>query len=107
MVFGNFIPTEYFTRSYGGENLSYWGHNTKFSLPGFIKAFNSCFFFFAGFEVFSTAGRNISNPEKNIGRGIILIMLISTIFYIRLLVLLVKKLQIFVKKILIEKYNFN
>ena len=67
---------------HGGENLSYWGHNTKFSLPGFIKAFNSCFFFFAGFEVFSTAGRNISNPEKNIGRGIILIMLISTIFYI-------------------------
>ncbi len=67
---------------HGGENLSYWGHNTKFSLPGFIKAFNSCFFFFAGFEVFSTAGRNISNPEKNIGSGIILIMLISTIFYI-------------------------
>ncbi|WP_158676158.1 hypothetical protein [Spiroplasma poulsonii] len=27
--------------------------------------------------------------------------------YIRLLALLVKKLQIFVKKILIEKYNFN
>ncbi|WHQ36544.1 APC family permease [Spiroplasma sp. SV19] len=67
---------------HGGENLSYWGHNTKFSLPGFVKAFNFCFFFFAGFEVFSTAGRNISNPEKNIGRGIILIMLISTIFYI-------------------------
>ncbi|WP_348734845.1 amino acid permease [Spiroplasma endosymbiont of Ammophila pubescens] len=51
-------------------------------MPGFIKAFNSCFFFFAGFEVFSTAGKNISNPEKNIGRGITLIMLISTIFYI-------------------------
>ncbi|MBW1241325.1 MAG: hypothetical protein EIB84_00110 (plasmid) [Spiroplasma poulsonii] len=29
------------------------------------------------------------------------------ILYIRLLALLVKKLQIFVKKILIEKYNFN
>ncbi|KAF0850751.1 hypothetical protein [Spiroplasma poulsonii] len=27
--------------------------------------------------------------------------------FIRLLALLVKKLQIFVKKILIEKYNFN
>lgn len=67
---------------HGGENLSYWGHHTNFSLPGFIKAFNSCFFFFAGFEVFSTAGKNISNPEKNIGRGITLIMLISTIFYI-------------------------
>ncbi len=66
----------------GNENLNYWGHHTKFSLPGFIKAFNSCFFFFAGFEVFSTAGKNISNPEKNIGRGITPIMLISTIFYI-------------------------
>ncbi|WP_158676179.1 hypothetical protein [Spiroplasma poulsonii] len=28
-------------------------------------------------------------------------------WFIRLLALLVKKLQIFVKKILIEKYNFN
>ncbi|KAF0852079.1 MAG: ABC transporter permease [Spiroplasma poulsonii] len=32
---------------------------------------------------------------------------ITTFLYIRLLALLVKKLQIFVKKILIEKYNFN
>ncbi|WP_241970145.1 hypothetical protein [Spiroplasma poulsonii] len=31
----------------------------------------------------------------------------DAIEYIRLLALLVKKLQIFVKKILIEKYNFN
>jgi|GEM_PF-818392 len=47
-----------------------------------MNTFTSCFFFFAGFEIFATAGKNINNPEKNIGKGITLIILISTIFYI-------------------------
>ncbi|WP_277870738.1 hypothetical protein [Spiroplasma poulsonii] len=42
--------------------------------------------------------KDITNWEKN---------QTNKLKYIRLLALLVKKLQIFVKKILIEKYNFN
>jgi amino acid transporter len=47
-----------------------------------VGAFNSCFLAFAGFEVFSTAGKNIENPSKNISKGIILVMIISATFYI-------------------------
>ncbi|WP_342218957.1 hypothetical protein [Spiroplasma endosymbiont of Amphimallon solstitiale] len=46
-----------------------------------MNTFTSCFFFFAGFEFFSTAGKNVNNPEKNIGKGITLIMIIMTVFY--------------------------
>jgi amino acid transporter len=52
------------------------------SMNVFVKAFTSCFFFFAGFETFATAGKNIENPDKNLGRGILIIMLISTVFYV-------------------------
>ncbi|MBW1242246.1 MAG: hypothetical protein EIB84_05560 [Spiroplasma poulsonii] len=56
------------------------------------------------------------SPNWKLGTSIIFIVVpvfftiasyITTFLYIRLLALLVKKLQIFVKKILIEKYNFN
>jgi amino acid transporter len=52
-----------------------------------VSSFNSCFYFFAGFEIFSTAGQNVKNPQKNIGLGVTLIMIISTIFYVLILVL--------------------
>lgn len=70
--------------SNGSSSWNYWtsdGHS-PLSFAGFMNTFTSCFFFFAGFEVFATAGKNINNPEKNIGKGITLIILISTIFYI-------------------------
>ncbi|AKM54247.1 transmembrane protein permease [Spiroplasma eriocheiris] len=89
----------------GGDNLSYWSQNSKFSLGGFVKAFNSCFFFFAGFEVFSTAGRNISKPEKNISRGIILIMLISTIFYIVISIIFFAAFNEFVQNMNMGSWN--
>ncbi|AGM24996.1 APC family permease [Spiroplasma chrysopicola] len=92
----------------GPENLSYWGENSHFSLPGFVKAFNSCFFFFAGFETFSTAGKNIINPEKNIGRGITLIMFISTIFYIVISIIFFAAFNSFVQNMNMGTWNsFN
>lgn len=52
-----------------------------------ISSFNSCFYFFAGFEIFATAGNNVKDPEKNIGRGVTIIMLVSTIFYVVVLLI--------------------
>ncbi|ATZ18737.1 hypothetical protein ESOMN_v1c03550 [Williamsoniiplasma somnilux] len=66
----------------GHDNMQHWTTKSEISLEGFVKAFNSCFFFFAGFEVFSTAGKNIENPEKNVGKGVVIIMAISTVFYV-------------------------
>jgi amino acid transporter len=47
-----------------------------------VKCFNSCFFAFIGFELFATAGKNVQNPQKTIGKGIVVIMLIATLFYV-------------------------
>ncbi len=68
--------------THGSSNWNHWTNNSHLSFAGFMNTFTSCFFFFAGFEIFATAGKNINNPEKNIGKGITLIILISTIFYI-------------------------
>jgi amino acid transporter len=50
-----------------------------------MTTFSTCFYFFAGFEIFSTAGANVENPNRNIGLGVTLIMIISTIFYIAIM----------------------
>ncbi len=68
--------------SQGSTNWHYWVNNSTLNFNGFMNSFISCFFFFAGFELFATAGKNINNPEKNIGKRITLIVLICTIFYI-------------------------
>jgi amino acid transporter len=51
-----------------------------------MSTFSTCFYFFAGFEIFSTAGQNVENPNRNIGLGVTLIMIISTIFYVIIMV---------------------
>ncbi|WP_342269048.1 APC family permease [Spiroplasma endosymbiont of Aspidapion aeneum] len=56
--------------------------NSKLTLSSFSVAFTSCFFFFLGFETFSTMGKNVMNPEKNIGKAIIWIMGLAIIFYV-------------------------
>lgn len=66
----------------GSSNWEHWTSQSEVTFSGFMNTFTSCFFFFAGFEVFATAGKNIENPGKNIGKGITIIILISTIFYI-------------------------
>ena len=69
----------------GSSNYQYWTHppsSLDITFPKFIAVFNAFFFYFAGFETFSTAGRNIENPERNIGLGIVIIMGICTLFYV-------------------------
>ncbi|WP_369024915.1 amino acid permease [Mycoplasma capricolum] len=71
----------------GSTNYKMWNNDFNQSIKtlsfnAFSKAFVSCFFFFSGFESFATAGKNIKNPEKNLSKGIMIIMLISSIFYI-------------------------
>jgi amino acid transporter len=51
-----------------------------------IQCFNTCFFFFGGFEVYATAGKNVQNPNRNVGLGVILVMAFSTLFYILTLI---------------------
>ncbi|QVK07107.1 APC family permease [Mycoplasma mycoides] len=71
----------------GSSNYQMWNHSYNESINGlsfnaFSKAFVSCFFFFSGFESFATAGKNIKDPEKNLAKGIMITMLVSSIFYI-------------------------
>ncbi|MDR0739657.1 MAG: hypothetical protein LBF00_02160 [Mycoplasmataceae bacterium] len=53
----------------GKSNVEYWASDSSLTFDSFIGAFNSCLLAFAGFEVFSTAGKNIENPSKNISKG--------------------------------------
>ncbi|WFQ95339.1 amino acid permease [Mycoplasma feriruminatoris] len=71
----------------GSSNYQMWNHDYNESIKGlsfnaFSKAFVSCFFFFSGFESFATAGKNIKDPEKNLSKGIMIVMLVSSVFYI-------------------------
>jgi amino acid transporter len=75
----------------GSDNLKDWANystsNDALHADQIVSSFNSCFYFFAGFEIFSTAGHNVKNPQKNIGLGVTLIMIISTIFYVAILLI--------------------
>ncbi|AUM62918.1 APC family permease [Spiroplasma monobiae] len=51
-------------------------------LPGFTKAFTTCFFAFGGIETFITTGKNIKNRSRNMPIAIIVIMIATTAFYI-------------------------
>jgi amino acid transporter len=79
------------TNGAGSQNISDWANYSASSdalhADQIISSFNSCFYFFAGFEIFSTAGHNVKNPQKNIGLGVTLIMIISTIFYVVILLI--------------------
>jgi amino acid transporter len=43
----------------------------------FTQAFNVAFFTLAGFESILTSGKNVENPQKNLGKGINISMIIS------------------------------
>lgn len=76
----------------GAANYAYWtkpvtdnpatSGGAQLSFKGVLNAFTASFFYFAGFETFSTAGRNTENPERTIGLGIMLVILICLVFYI-------------------------
>ncbi|MBE4704006.1 APC family permease [Spiroplasma platyhelix] len=55
----------------------------------FSKAFTSCFFFFLGFETYSTIGKNVKNPQKNISRSIVIVMSLATLFYVLVTVFMI------------------
>ncbi|WP_342252212.1 APC family permease [Spiroplasma endosymbiont of Amphibalanus improvisus] len=67
---------------YGGENYSEAASNTSITMKSFSDGFSTCFFFFLGFETYSTVSKNVENPEKNVGRSAIWVIAISTIFYL-------------------------
>ncbi|WP_342269190.1 amino acid permease [Spiroplasma endosymbiont of Aspidapion aeneum] len=60
------------------DNVSH----SSIELHSFTTAFTSSFFFFLGFETYATMGQNVVNPEKNIGKSVIIVMVLSTAFYI-------------------------
>lgn len=66
------------------ENASSWSHNSTLTFSGFASAFSACFYYFTGFEVFATAGENLEEPEKNLSKGIIWVIVLSGVFYVGL-----------------------
>lgn len=50
-----------------------------FHFGGIFYAFNNYLFSFAGFEIFSTTGLNLRNPERDLSQGIRLIMILAII----------------------------
>jgi amino acid transporter len=52
-------------------NAKAWANDSHLTFAGFANAFSACFYYFTGFEIFSTAGKNLEKPEKNLGKGIL------------------------------------
>lgn len=57
-------------------------------LGSFYSAFTAFFFFYLGFEVYSSVTKNIQDPEKNIGRSIFIVLLLTTLFYLLVTVIM-------------------
>lgn len=57
------------------------------TLPKINNAFSGFFYFFIGFETFIVVGKNVQNPRKNFGKGILTVLALSTIFYLVISVL--------------------
>jgi len=55
----------------------------------FSEAFTACFFFFLGFETYATIGKNVRNPQKNISLSIVIVMALSTLFYVLVTILMI------------------
>lgn len=56
--------------------------NINLTLPKINNAFSGFFYFFIGFETFIVVGKNVKNPTKNFGKGILIVLLLSTVFYL-------------------------
>lgn len=63
--------------------------NQKLNASSFSEAFTACFFFFLGFETYSTIGKNVKNPQKNISCSIIIVMTMATLFYVLVTILMI------------------
>ena len=69
-----------------GAGWRYWttnvadGGGNQISFRGCLNVAVAAFFSYSGFETYSTAGRNLKDPERNTGRGINIIMLLVICF---------------------------
>lgn len=73
----------------GSSNYNEVISHQSLTASSFSKAFTSCFFFFLGFETYSTIGKNVKNPQKNIGLSIIIVMILTTLFYVLVTALMI------------------
>lgn len=73
----------------GTSNYENIINNQTITASSFSKAFTSCFFFFLGFETYSTIGKNVKNPQRNISRSIVIVMTLSTLFYVLVTILMI------------------
>lgn len=73
----------------GTSNYTNVINHQSLTANSFSKAFTACFFFFLGFETYATIGKNVKNPQKNIGRSIIIVMVLSTLFYVTVIALMI------------------
>lgn len=79
----------------GTDNYKNIIDHQSITASSFSQAFTSCFFFFLGFETYSTIGKNVQNPQKNMGRSIIIVMILTTFFYISIIVLMIGAMSTF------------
>ncbi|ASP27944.1 putative permease [Spiroplasma corruscae] len=77
MIFG--LAAGFTSESSG---LDYYISNSKLSFGSFSKTFTTVFFAFAGIETFISTGKNIKKRSRNMPIAIIVIMIVTTIFYI-------------------------
>lgn len=67
-------------------NLHHWANVTTskggLTFSHFLSAFCACFYYFTGFEMFASSGATVQEPEKNISKGILFVMVSSCVFYI-------------------------
>lgn len=73
----------------GTSNWTMTTSHQQLTANNFSQAFAMCFFFFLGFETYSTIGKNVRNPEKNISRSLVIVMILSTIFYMIVTILMI------------------
>lgn len=73
----------------GNTNFENVINHQSLTASNFSMAFTTCFFFFLGFETYSTIGKNVINPQKNISLSIIIVMALSTIFYVVVTILMI------------------
>ncbi|MBE7211404.1 MAG: amino acid permease [Gluconacetobacter diazotrophicus] len=61
----------------------------RFGVPGVLRAASVIFFAYMGFETVSTAGAEARDPQRDMPRGIIAALLVSTVFYLVVALVLV------------------
>lgn len=73
----------------GTSNFKEVINHQSLTVSSFSNAFTTCFFFFLGFETYSTIGKNVRNPQNNISLSIVIVMALSTLFYVLVTILMI------------------